>query len=169
MCLVELWLWKKAAVGCELWESCCRLWAVEKLKAIWLNKYKIYILSLSILKQLWKSFLFHQFRKAESQKPKIGSTQLSKMNYEKAAASEKAPSKDSLFDWAFDFWGQKAKSKAQPNRALIATTAAAAVLISECACNLLHCTACCTRPSSISVLLGAGGITEDYWKDPMEI
>ena len=23
--LVELWLWKKAAVGCELWKSCCGL------------------------------------------------------------------------------------------------------------------------------------------------
>jgi len=49
------------------------------------------------LKQLWKSFLFHQFRKAESQKPKAGSTQLSKMNYGKAAASEKTPSKSSPF------------------------------------------------------------------------
>jgi len=55
------------------------------------------------LKQLWKSFLFHQFRKAESQKPKAGSTQLSKMNYGKAAASEKTPSKSSPFGWAFDF------------------------------------------------------------------
>ena len=23
--LVELWLWEKAAVGCELWKSCCGL------------------------------------------------------------------------------------------------------------------------------------------------
>ena len=23
VCLVELWLWKKAVVGCELWKSCC--------------------------------------------------------------------------------------------------------------------------------------------------
>ena len=23
--LVELWLWKKAVVGCELWKSCCGL------------------------------------------------------------------------------------------------------------------------------------------------
>ena len=97
-CLVELWLWEKADVGCELWKNCCGLWAVEKLKAVWLNKYKIYLLSLSLLKQLWKSFLFHQFRKAESQKPKAGSNQLSKMNYGKAAASEKAPSKNSSFN-----------------------------------------------------------------------
>jgi len=69
VCLVELWLW----------ESCCGLWAVEKLKA----------LSLSLLKQLRKSFLFHQFRKAESQKPKAGLNQLSKMNYGKTAASKK--------------------------------------------------------------------------------
>jgi len=55
------------------------------------------------LKQLWKSFLFHQFRKAESQKPKAGSNQLSKMNYGKAVASEKAPSKSSPFGWAFGF------------------------------------------------------------------
>ena len=103
VCLVELWLWKKAAVGCELWESCCGLWAIEKLKAIWLNKYKIYLLSLSLLKQLWKSFLCHQFRKAESQKPKAGSNQLSKMYYGKAAASEKAGWKSSPFGWAFGF------------------------------------------------------------------
>ena len=24
-CLVELWLWEKAVVGCELWKSCCGL------------------------------------------------------------------------------------------------------------------------------------------------
>jgi len=69
------------------------------------------------LKQLWKSFLFHQFRKAESQKLKAGSNQLSKMNYGKAAASEKAPSKSNPFGWPFGFWGQKPKPKAQPNKA----------------------------------------------------
>ena len=135
-CLVELWLWEKAAVGYELWKSCCGLWAVEKLKAVWLNKYKIYLLSLYLLKQLWKSFLFHQFRKAESQKPKAGSTQLSKMNYGKAAASEKAPSKSSPFGWAFGFWDQKPKPKAQPNRTFRAS------FVSLCWLQLLilwHC------------------------------
>jgi len=24
-CLVELWLWEKVAVDCELWKNCCRL------------------------------------------------------------------------------------------------------------------------------------------------
>ena len=94
-------------------KSCCGLWAVEKLKAVWLNKYKIYLLSLSLLKQLWKSFLFHQFRKAESQKPKTRSNQLSKMYYGKVAASEKTASKSSPFGWAFGFWGKKPKPKAQ--------------------------------------------------------
>ena len=47
------------------------------------------------------------------------------MNYRKAAASEKAPSKSSPFGWAFGFWGQKPKPKAQPNRALGFTAAAA--------------------------------------------
>ena len=121
MCLVELWLWEKTAVGCELWESCYGLWAVEKLKAVWLNKYKIYLLSLSLLKQLWKSFLFHQFRKAESQKPKAGSNQLSKMYYEKTTASEKTASKSSPFGWAFDFLGQK--PNAQPNGPWTSTSA----------------------------------------------
>ena len=40
------------------------------------------------------------------------------MYYRKAAASEKAPYKSSPFGWAFSFWGQKPKPKAQPNRAL---------------------------------------------------
>ena len=53
---------------------------------------------------------------SKSRKPKAGSNQLSKINYEKAAASEKAPSKSSPFGWAFGFWGQKPKPKAQPNR-----------------------------------------------------
>ena len=44
---------------------------------------------------------------SKSRKPKAGSTQLSKMNYGKAAASEKAPSKSSPFGWAFGFWSQK--------------------------------------------------------------
>ena len=35
------------------------------------------------------------------------------MYYEKAAASEKAVSKNGIFGWAFSFWGQKLK--AQPN------------------------------------------------------
>ena len=56
---------------------------------------------------------------SKSRKPKAGSNQLSKMNYEKAAASEKAPSKSSPFGWAFSFWGQKTKPKTQPNRALM--------------------------------------------------
>jgi len=71
------------------------------------------------LKQLWKSFLFHQFQKAESQKPKAGSNQLSKMNYGKAAASKKAPSKSSPFCWSFGVGGQKPKPKVQPNRAIV--------------------------------------------------
>jgi len=53
------------------------------------------------LKQLWKSFLLHQFRKAE----RAESNQLSKMYYEKAAASEKAAWKISPFGWAFGFLG----------------------------------------------------------------
>ena len=52
-------------------------------------------------------------------KAKSESNQLSKMNYGKEAASEKAPSKSSPFGWAFGFWGQKPKPKAQPNRAII--------------------------------------------------
>ena len=96
-CLVELWLWEKVAVGCELWKSCCGLWAVEKLKAVWLNKYKIYLLSLSLLKQLWKSFLFHQFRKAERQKPKAGSNQLKKYTTEKQLLLKNSLQKQSLW------------------------------------------------------------------------
>ena len=54
---------------------------------------------------------------SKSRKPKTGSNQLSKMNYGKATASEKAPSKNSPFGWAFGFWDQKPKSKVQLNRA----------------------------------------------------
>ena len=121
-CLVELWLWEKAAVGCELWKSCCGLWAVEKLKAVWLNKYKIYLLSLSLLKQLWKNFLFHQFRKAESQKPKAGSNQLSKLYYGKAATSEKSHLKKQPLWLGFWLLGPKAKAKSPTKQTLILLT-----------------------------------------------
>ena len=53
--------------------------------------------------------------KSRKPKAKAGSNQLSKMYYGKAAASEKAASKNSPFGWAFGFWGQKPKPKAQPN------------------------------------------------------
>ena len=52
---------------------------------------------------------------SKSRKPKAGSNQLSKIYYGKAAASEKAVWKNSLFGWAFGFLGQKPKPKAQPN------------------------------------------------------
>ena len=105
---------EKAAVGCELWKSCCGLWAVENLKAVWLNKYKTYLLFLSLLKQLWKSFLFHPFWKAESQKPKAGSKQLSKMYYGKAAASEKITSRNNPLVGLLAF-GAKSRSQ-KPNQ-----------------------------------------------------
>ena len=58
---------------------------------------------------------------SKSRKPKTKSrvNPALKINYGKAAASEKAPSKNSLFGWVFGFWGQKPKPKAQPNRALM--------------------------------------------------
>jgi hypothetical protein len=38
MCLVELWLLKKAIVSCcGLWKSYCRSWTMKKLKVVWLN------------------------------------------------------------------------------------------------------------------------------------
>ena len=56
---------------------------------------------------------------SKSKKPKAGLNQLSKMYYGKAAASNKVASKSSPFGWAFGFWGQKPKPKAQPNRAIV--------------------------------------------------
>jgi len=50
-----------------------------------------------------EEFFIPPISKSRKPKPKAGSTQLSKLNYGKAAASEKAPSKNNPFGWAFDF------------------------------------------------------------------
>ena len=41
------------------------------------------------------------------------------MYYEKTADSKKNNLQKHLFNWAFDFWGQKPKPKAQPNRPIV--------------------------------------------------
>ena len=56
---------------------------------------------------------------SKSRKPKAGSNQLSKIYYRKAAASKKTAFKSSPFGWAFGFWCQKPKPKAQPNAPLV--------------------------------------------------
>jgi hypothetical protein len=41
VCLVGLWLWKKLLWAVSCGKSCCRLWAVKKLKTVWWKPLKI--------------------------------------------------------------------------------------------------------------------------------
>jgi len=81
---------------------------VKKLKDVWLNKYKIYLLSLSLFGNNYERIVYSthfQSRKPKTQKQSLRCFQ--KYATEKLPLLKKSASKSSPFSWDFRFWEAK--------------------------------------------------------------